>query len=111
MEQALFNYQNHRLDRGLFEQMGSIRKEKTRLNRKIKVSIQKLVHEFDISYGSAPRILKNDLKLRSYKMVIEPWLMDEHKEKRKKIFELGTNTFSKREHDEYSVLRRKIVRH
>ena len=111
MKQALFNYQNYRLDRELFEQMESIRKVKTRLNRKRKVSIQKMVHEFDISYGSARRILKNDLKLRSYKMVIEPLLTDEHKEKRKIFFELGTNTFSKREHDEYSVLRRKIVRH
>ena len=42
----------------------SIRKVKTRLNRKRKVLIRKLVHEFDISYGSVRRILKNDLKLR-----------------------------------------------
>ena len=63
----------------------SIRNVKTRLNRKRKVSIRKLVHELDISYGSARRILKNDLKLRSYKMVIEPLLTDEHKEKRKKF--------------------------
>ena len=94
MKQTLFNYQNHRVDRGLFEQMESIQKVKSRLNLKRKVSIQKLIHEFDISYGSARRILKNDLKLRSCKMVIEPLLTDEHKEKRKKIFELSTNTFS-----------------
>ena len=58
---------------------------KTCLNRKRKISIRKLVHELDISYGSAGRILKNDLKLRPYKMVIEPLLTDEHKEKRKKF--------------------------
>lgn len=63
----------------------SIRKVKTRLNRKRKVSIRKLVHELDISYGSVRRILKSDLKLRSYKMVVEPLLTDEHKEKRKKF--------------------------
>ena len=63
----------------------SIRKVKTRLNPKRKVSIRKLAHELDISHGSARRILKNDLKLSSHKMVIEPLLTDEHKEKRKKF--------------------------
>ena len=63
----------------------SIRKVKARLNRKRKVSIRKLIHELDISYGSVRRILKNDLRLRPYKMVVEPLLTDEHKEKRKKF--------------------------
>ena len=68
-----------------FRTKESTRKVKTRLNRKRKVSIRKLVHELDLSYGSARQILKNDLKLRSYKIVIEPLLTDEHKEKRKKF--------------------------
>ena len=62
-----------------------IRKVKTRLNRKRKVLIRKLVRELDISYSSVRRILKNDRKLRSYQMLIKPWLTDEHKKKRKKF--------------------------
>ena len=75
----------------------SIRTVKTCLNRKRKISSRKLVHELDISYGSARRVLKNDLKLRSYEMVIKPLLTDEHKEKRKKKFRIGyEDIFEKR---------------
>ena len=59
----------------------SIKKVKHRLNRKKKVTSRKL----NISRTSVRRILKNDLLFRPYKIIVEPLLTDEHKEKRKKF--------------------------
>ena len=72
---------------------------------------RKLAVELNISRTGVRRILKNDLLLRPYKKIVEPLLTGEHKEKRKKIFKLGTNMFSKRGHDEDSVLGRETARH
>ena len=88
----------------------SIKKVKHRLNRKKNVTSRKLAVELNISRTSVRRILKSDLLLRPYKKIVEPLLTDKHREK-KKIFELGTNTFSKRGHDEDSVLGRGTIRH
>ena len=63
----------------------SIKKVKHRLNRKKKVTSRKLAAELNISRTSVRRILRNDLLLRPYKKIVEPLLIDEHKEKRKKF--------------------------
>ena len=88
----------------------SIKEVKNRLNRKRKATSRKLAVQLNISRTSVRRILKNDLLLRPYNKIVESLLTDEHKEKRK-IFELGTKTFSERGHNEGSVLGRETVRH
>jgi transposase len=61
---------------------GTIQKIKYRLERRKRVSSQKLSRELGISRTSVQRILKNDLALQAYKLQKEPLLTDEHKEKR-----------------------------
>ena len=63
----------------------AIQKIKQRLKRWKKVSAHKLARELCISQTSVRRVLKNDVKLRAYKMQTEPLLADEHKEKRMKF--------------------------
>ena len=63
----------------------SFKKVKHRLNRKKKVTSRKLAVELNISRTSVRRILKNELLLRPYKIIVELLLTDEHKEKRKKF--------------------------
>ena len=51
---------------------GNIQKVEHRLRRKKRVSARKLSMKLGISDRSVRRIMKNDLELRSYKIVIEP---------------------------------------
>ncbi len=48
-------------------------------------SSRRLARELDISRTNIHRILKDDLHLRPYKKVVEPFLTDEHKEKIKQF--------------------------
>ena len=82
---------------------GNIQKIKHRLRRKKRVSAQKLSMELDVSERNVRRIMKNDLELRSYKKVIELFLSNDQKIKRKNIYKLGSNKFSKRGHYENSL--------
>ena len=61
---------------------GNIQKVKHRLCRKKRISSQRLSMELGISDRSVRRIVKNDLELRSYKIVIEPLLSNDQKIKR-----------------------------
>ena len=60
----------------------AIRKVKNRCERGKHVSSRKLARDLNISRTSVRRILKDDLGLRAYKILNEPLLTDEHKEKR-----------------------------
>lgn len=64
---------------------GAIQKVKHRLERRKTVSSRKTARELSISRTSVRRILKNDLRLRAYKIQNEPLLTNEHKEKRMKF--------------------------
>ena len=61
----------------------TIRKAKNHFKGSKTTSSRKLALSLAISRSSALRIIKEDLKLKSYKMVTEPLLTDEHKAKRK----------------------------
>ena len=61
----------------------AIQKAKNRFKGSKTVSCRKLAASLTISRSSASRIIKEDLKLKSYKVIIEPLLTDEHKTKRK----------------------------
>ena len=53
--------------------------------------------ELDISQKSVRRIIKNDLELRPYKIVIEPLLSNDQKIKRKKFANWVRTNFRKEE--------------
>ena len=72
-----------------------IKKVKTRMKRKRRVSIRKLASELNISNGSVVRILKQDLGYRSYKKRVEPALTDLHKSKRMKFANWVRHNFRK----------------
>lgn len=71
-----------------------IQKVKHKLTQN-QVSARGLAKEMGISKSSAHRILREDLKLYAYKMVIVPKLTDEHKKKRKKFANWIFNHFRK----------------
>ncbi len=73
----------------------NIQKVKTRLRRKKGVSARKLSMELGISATSVRRILKIDLGLKPYKMVIEPSLSDDQKIKRKQFTNWVRTNFRK----------------
>ena len=73
----------------------NIRKVKTRLQRKKRVSVRKLSMELAISATSIRRILKEDLGLKPYKKVIEPALSDDQKIKRKQFANWVRTNFRK----------------
>ena len=64
---------------------GNIQRVKYRLSRKKKVPARKLLMKFSISDTNVQRIMKNDLGLRSYKMVTEALPSDDQKIKRENI--------------------------
>jgi hypothetical protein len=72
-----------------------IQKVKHKLDQKKLISVRSLAKEYGISKSSVHRILKEDLKLYPYKMMIEPKLTDEHKIKRKKFANWIFNNFRK----------------
>ena len=72
-----------------------IEKVKNRVKRKKQVSVRVLARDLDISKTSIHRILKNDLRLRPYKRILQPLLTDKHKEKRKKFSNWVRNNYRK----------------
>jgi hypothetical protein len=72
-----------------------IQKVKHKLDQKKLISVRSSAKEYDISKSSAHRILKENLELYPYKMIIEPKLTDEHKIKRKKFAKWVFNNFRK----------------
>jgi len=63
----------------------AIKKIKHRWERRKSVSSRKLARELSISRRSVQRMLRDDLGLRAYKILNEPLLTNEHKEKRIKF--------------------------
>ena len=72
----------------------TIQKVKHKLNQQM-VSLRSLAKDYSISKSSAYRILKDNLKLCTYKMRIEPKLTEEHKNKRKKFVNWVGHNFRK----------------
>ncbi|CAF4593997.1 unnamed protein product, partial [Didymodactylos carnosus] len=81
----------------LIRTTGTIQKVKSRLKCKKRVSSRKLASELDISRRSVQRILQNDLGLRAYKKIIEPFLTDTQKANRIKFANWIRNNFRKEE--------------
>ncbi|CAF2059441.1 unnamed protein product [Rotaria magnacalcarata] len=74
----------------------AINKVKKKLQEN-KVSSRKLALELGISRTSARRILQDDLGCRPYKYLVEPALIQEHKEKRKTFANWIRTNFRKQE--------------
>ena len=55
------------------------------MNRKISLLAVKLAAEMNLSETTVRRVLKKDLKLKPYKMTVQPSLTDQHKESRKRF--------------------------
>ena len=55
------------------------------MNRNIPLSTVKLADEMNLSETTVWRVLKKDLKLKPYKMTVQPLLTDQHKESRKRF--------------------------
>lgn len=87
----------------------NIHKVKDRLKRKKSVFSRKLAIELPTSASSIRRILKLDLKLKSYKRTVEPFLTDDHKEDEGAVFESGLEQFLQRGYHVYPLLRRENV--
>lgn len=75
----------------------AIQKVKRNLKSGKKVSCRKLALKMHMSSASAYRILKHDLQLRAYKQLREPFLKDEHKDKRKKFANWVRQNFRKQD--------------
>lgn len=73
----------------------NIQKVKNRLRRKKGVSAARLSMELGISETSVRRILKDDLGLKSYKIIIESFLSDDQKIKRKRFANWVRTNFRK----------------
>ena len=73
----------------------AIRKAKSRLKRKRKISLRILAKELQMSKTSARRTLIDDLDYRPYKFIQEPALTDEQKEDRKEFAHWVKNNFKK----------------
>jgi hypothetical protein len=73
----------------------AIKKAKNRFKGHKTISARKLAFALNCSRSSASRIIKDDLKLKSYKMILEPLLTDEHKEKRQIFANWVRNHFRK----------------
>ena len=62
-----------------------------------RISWRKLALEMDMSFLSAYRILRKDLKMKPYKKTVEPLLKDEHKAQWKKFTNWARKKFRKEE--------------
>ena len=89
----------------------AIRKVKNRLKQKKPVLARKLARDLQMSDRSMRRILKDDLHLRPYKIIIEPLLTDGHKAKRLAFANWVRHTFRKEDTLRIPVFGRKTVRH
>lgn len=74
---------------------GTIQKVKNRITGKRRVAARKLSRELKISRTSIQRILKEDLALFPYKKILQPFLTDAHKAKRKKFSNCVRSHFRK----------------
>ena len=74
---------------------GNIQKVKHRYAQRKEYQLENYQWSADISERSVRRIMKKDLGLRLYKKIIEPLLSNDQKIKRKNIFKLASNKFSK----------------
>jgi hypothetical protein len=72
-----------------------IQKVKHKLGQKKLVSVRSLAKEYGMSKSSAHRILKEDVELYPYKMIIKLKLTNEHKIKQKKVANWIFNDFRK----------------
>lgn len=79
------NWQSHLVVIELFAPDQPFKKVKNRLGRKKLISTRKLASEVGVSVTSVHRILREDLRLKCFKKVVEPMLSNEHKEKRVKF--------------------------
>jgi AraC-like DNA-binding protein len=75
----------------------AIQKVKNRVKQKKPFSARKLARDFHMSDRSVRRILKDDLHIRPYKVVIEPRLTGVHKAKRLAFANWVRHTFGKEE--------------
>lgn len=72
-----------------------IKKVKGLLKQKKRVTTRKLASELAISKTTMSRILKNDLRLKCYKKIIQPLLSNAHKAKRIKFGNWARNHYRK----------------
>ena len=73
----------------------AIQKIKRKSKDGVRISWRKLALEMDMSFSSAYRILRKDLKIKPYKKTVEPLLKDEHKAQRKKFANWTRKKFRK----------------
>ena len=72
-----------------------VQKIKRKAKNGKRISWRKLALEMDMSFSSAHRILRKDLKMKPYKKTVEPLLKDEHKVQRKKFANWARKKFLK----------------
>ena len=72
-----------------------IQKIKRKSKRGKRISCRKLALGIDMSFSSDYSILRKDLKMKPYKITVEPLLKAEHKAQRKKIRQSGEKKFRK----------------
>ena len=75
----------------------AIQKIKRKSKRGKRISCRKLVLEMGMSFSSAYRILRKDLKMKSYKTTVELLLKDEHKAQRKNFVNWTRKEFRKQD--------------
>ena len=73
----------------------NIQKIKRKSKGSKRISWRKLALEMDMSFSSAYRILRKDLKMKPYKETVELLLKDEHKAQRKKFVNWTRKKFRK----------------
>ena len=73
----------------------AIQKIKRKSKSGQKISCRKLRLEMDMCFSSAYRILRKDLKMKFYKITVEPLQKDEHKAQRKKFANWARKKFQK----------------
>ena len=74
-----------------------VQKIKRKAKNGKRISCRKLAFEMDMSFSSAYRILRKDLKMKPYKKTVEPLLKDEHKVQRKKFANWGRKKFRRKD--------------
>ena len=74
----------------------TIQKVKRKMNRKIPLLAVKLAAEMNFSETTVRRVLNKDLKLKPYKMTVQPSLTDQHKERRKRFANWIRTNFERR---------------
>ena len=83
----------------------AIQKIKRKSKGDKRISWRRLALEMDMSFSSAYRIFRKDLKMKLYKQTVELLLNDEHKAQRKKFANWARKKFRK----EDTIVRDSIV--